>query len=112
MAPGTQGREFSHDVNFGMKISCSTNAECNKKCDPSNDVDVNGTGSARAASGVQQLRGAEARGPFCCPRMVNCTEVCQGFPSHCDGCNCICGGAADEAAAAAATINTSPLPIN
>ncbi|OMO72206.1 hypothetical protein COLO4_27765 [Corchorus olitorius] len=63
--------------------------------------------------GSWRLRGAEARGPFCCPRMVNCTVVCQGFPSHCDGCNCICGGAADEAAAAAAaTINTSPLPIN
>ncbi|KAK8493553.1 hypothetical protein V6N13_099841 [Hibiscus sabdariffa] len=37
-----------------------------------------------------RLRGAEARGPFCCPRMVNCSLVCQGFPSRCVNCKCIC----------------------
>ncbi|KAK8508013.1 hypothetical protein V6N13_055477 [Hibiscus sabdariffa] len=41
-------------------------------------------------SSLLRLRGAEARGPFCCPRMVNCSSVCQGFPSRCVNCKCIC----------------------
>ncbi|XVE91705.1 hypothetical protein REPUB_Repub01dG0033900 [Reevesia pubescens] len=40
-----------------------------------------------------RLPGAEARGPFCCPHMVDCNLVCQGFPNRCVDCMCICGGA-------------------
>ncbi|KAL4396195.1 hypothetical protein HN51_000720 [Arachis hypogaea] len=32
----------------------------------------------------------EARGPFECPRMINCESVCQGFPSCCINGKCIC----------------------
>ncbi|XVF03104.1 hypothetical protein REPUB_Repub04eG0232000 [Reevesia pubescens] len=44
------------------------------------------------ASGLPLLRvpGAEARGPFCCPRMVDCNSVCQGLPNRCVDCMCIC----------------------
>ncbi|GMN65029.1 hypothetical protein TIFTF001_034092 [Ficus carica] len=33
---------------------------------------------------------AEARGPFQCPRMIDCSSVCQGFPNCCVSCQCIC----------------------
>ncbi|OMO72208.1 hypothetical protein COLO4_27767 [Corchorus olitorius] len=69
VAPGTQGQECNStqqcqalipdcpsgaarcilgrcqcSINFGTKISCSTNAECNKKCDPKCNIQacVNG----------------------------------------------------------------------
>ncbi|GMJ04582.1 hypothetical protein HRI_004127300 [Hibiscus trionum] len=42
-------------------------------------------------SPLVRLPGAEARGRFCCPRMVNCSLVCHGFPSRCVNCKCICG---------------------
>ncbi|CAL5188461.1 unnamed protein product [Lathyrus oleraceus] len=32
----------------------------------------------------------EARGPFECPRMIDCTKVCQGYPSCCVNGQCIC----------------------
>ncbi|KAF8021359.1 hypothetical protein BT93_G1715 [Corymbia citriodora subsp. variegata] len=33
----------------------------------------------------------EASGYFRCPRMINCTQVCQGYPSRCVDGKCICG---------------------
>ncbi|KAK8977130.1 hypothetical protein V6N11_021219 [Hibiscus sabdariffa] len=48
-------------------------------------------------SSLLRLRGAEARGPFCCPCMVNCSSVCQGFPSRCVNCKCICDVGVDDA---------------
>ncbi|KAK6242558.1 hypothetical protein SCA6_007947 [Theobroma cacao] len=44
-----------------------------------------------SGSPLWRLPGAEARGPFCCPRMVDCNKVCQGFPNRCVDCKCICG---------------------
>ncbi|KAK8615171.1 hypothetical protein V6N13_068952 [Hibiscus sabdariffa] len=52
---------------------------------------------AKSDSSLLRLRGAEARGPFCCPRMVNCSSVCQGFPSCCVNCKCICDVRVDDA---------------
>ncbi|KAK3421787.1 hypothetical protein EUGRSUZ_G02405 [Eucalyptus grandis] len=33
----------------------------------------------------------EASGDFRCPRMINCTQVCRGYPSRCVNGKCICG---------------------
>ncbi|KAF7849066.1 hypothetical protein BT93_L1282 [Corymbia citriodora subsp. variegata] len=33
----------------------------------------------------------ETRGDFWCPRMINYTQVCQGYPSRCVDGKCICG---------------------
>ncbi|KAA8532827.1 hypothetical protein F0562_033056 [Nyssa sinensis] len=33
---------------------------------------------------------ANARGPFRCPRMIDCDSVCQGFPNCCVHGECIC----------------------
>ncbi|KAL5766801.1 hypothetical protein ACOSP7_017418 [Xanthoceras sorbifolium] len=38
------------------------------------------------------MPGAEARGPFRCPRMLDCNQVCQGFPNRCVDGKCICKG--------------------
>ena len=34
---------------------------------------------------------ADARGDFRCPRMIDCSKVCQGFPYKCVDGKCICG---------------------
>lgn len=34
--------------------------------------------------------GVEARAPFQCPGMLNCSQICQGFPSRCVNGQCIC----------------------
>ena len=33
----------------------------------------------------------DARGDFRCPRMIDCSKVCQGFPYKCVDGKCICG---------------------
>ena len=35
-------------------------------------------------------RSIEARGPFECPRMLDCNKVCQGLPNCCVNGQCIC----------------------
>lgn len=39
-----------------------------------------------------RMPGAEARGPFLCPRMIDCKSVCQGYPWRCVDGQCICTG--------------------
>ena len=47
-------------------------------------VNVNVNGDAG-----KELR-AEGRGAFRCPRMIDCSKVCNGFPNCCVNGQCIC----------------------
>ncbi|KAL6294934.1 hypothetical protein ACE6H2_003076 [Prunus campanulata] len=45
-----------------------------------------------SAVAVWKMPGAEARGKLRCPRMIDCSKVCQGFPWRCVNGDCICDG--------------------
>ncbi|KAL3578591.1 hypothetical protein D5086_020095 [Populus alba] len=38
-----------------------------------------------------KMPGADARAPARCPRMIDCSSVCEGFPYKCIDGKCICG---------------------
>ncbi|KAI4357268.1 hypothetical protein L6164_001229 [Bauhinia variegata] len=39
---------------------------------------------------IEGPRSVEGRGPFRCPRMIDCNNVCQGFTKCCVDGQCIC----------------------
>ncbi|KAL9352357.1 hypothetical protein Peur_055037 [Populus x canadensis] len=43
------------------------------------------------AGTLLKMPGADARAPARCPRMIDCSSVCQGFPYKCVDGECICG---------------------
>ncbi|GAB4840189.1 hypothetical protein Ancab_020954 [Ancistrocladus abbreviatus] len=42
------------------------------------------------APGAGMMQNAEAREHVKCPRLLHCSDVCQGYPSCCVNGECIC----------------------